>query len=137
MRVRAGEALGDGWKRAAGGVLGELQTRELLAGAGGGGSSAAAAGWGGDRYELWRRGAGEGRRDAALIVRWRWDTPADAREFEAKLRQWVGDGLGATAQDGGTFGIDGGHVAVATRDGAVTLAMAPSGPLARRLAAAG
>ena len=89
VRVRAGEALGDGWERAAGGVLGEFQTRELLADAGGGGSSTAAAGWGGDRYELWRRGAGESRRDAALIVRWRWDTPADAREFEAKLRQWV------------------------------------------------
>ena len=142
VRVRAGEALGDGWERAAGGVLGEFQTRELLAGAGGGGSSTAAAGWGGDRYELWRRGgsascASSCRRDAALIVRWRWDTPADAREFAAKLRQWVPDGLGATAQDGGGFGIDGGRVAVAARDGAVTLAMAPSGPLARRLAAAG
>ena len=136
VRVPAREALGDGWERAAGGVLGEFQTRELLAEAGGGGSSAAAAGWGGDRYELWRRGAGESRRDAALIVRWRWDTPADAREFETKLRQWVPDGLGATAQDGGTFGIDAGHVAVAARDGGVTLAMAPDGPLAKRLAAA-
>ena len=67
-------------------------------------------------------------------MRWRWDTPADEREFAAKLRQWVRDGLGATAQDGGTSGIDGGHVAVAARDGAVTLAMAPTGPLARRLA---
>jgi hypothetical protein len=136
VRVRAGKVLGDGWERTAGGVLGEFQTRELLAGAGGGGSSTAAAGWGGDRYELWRRGTGESRRDAALIARWRWDTPADAREFEAKLRQWVPDGLGAQPQDGGTFGIDAGHVAVAARDGAVTLAMAPSGPLARRLAAA-
>ena len=127
VRVRAGEALGDGWERAAGGVLGEFQTRELLARAGGGGSAVAAAGWGGDRYELWRRGAGESRRDAALIVRWRWDTPADAREFEAKLRQWVVDGLGA---------VEGGRVVVAERNGAVTLAMAPTGPLANRLAAA-
>ena len=106
VRVRAGEALGPGWKRAAGGVLGEFQTRELLANAGGGGSADAAAGWGGDHYELWRRdGAGDGcaaascRRDAALVARWRWDTTADEREFAAKLRRWVRDGLGATAQD--------------------------------------
>ena len=46
----------------AGGVLGEFQTRELLARAGGGGSAEAAAGWGGDRYELWRRGGGCGLR---------------------------------------------------------------------------
>jgi hypothetical protein len=130
VRVRAGDALGPGWRRAAGGVLGEFQTRELLAGAGGGGSAAAAAGWGGDRYELWRRGPDAGcaapcRRDAALIARWRWDTEADSREFATKLRQWVRDGLGP---------VDGGAVAVDVRDGAVTLAMAPTRPLAKRLA---
>ena len=144
LRVRTGahHALGLGWERAAGGVLGEFQTRELLSRAGGGGSAEAAAGWGGDRYELWRRGgaadcAAPCRRAAALTVRWRWDTPADSREFAAKLHQWVRDGLGATPQAGGTFEIDGGHVAVAERGGAVTLAMAPSSGLARRLAAAG
>jgi len=140
VRVRAGEALGDGWERAAGGVLGEFQTRELLARAGGGGSAVAAAGWGGDRYELWRSGAGEGckapcRPGSALIMRWVWDTPGDVDEFAAKLRQWVTDGLRASPRSGGTYGIDGGHVAVAVRDGAVTLAMAPAGPQARRLAA--
>ena len=142
VRTGAREALGDGWSRAASGVLGEFQTRELLSRAGGGGSAEAAAGWGGDRYEMWRRSGGADcaapcRREAALTVRWRWDTPADSREFAAKLRQWVRDGLGATPQSGGTLGIDGGHVAVEERGGAVTLAMAPSGPLARRLAAAG
>jgi hypothetical protein len=60
-------------------------------------------------------------------VRWRWDSPADEAEFASKLRQWVRDGLGA---------VDGGVVDVAVRSGAVTLVMAPSGPLARRLAAA-
>jgi hypothetical protein len=133
VRVHAGAALGDGWKRAAGGVLGEFQTRELLARAGGGGSAEAAAGWGGDRYELWQRGGGGAecaspcRSDAALLLRWRWDTPRDEREFAVKLRQWVRDGLGA---------VDEGDVAVAERDGEVTLAMAPTGELARRLAAA-
>ena len=114
------------------GARGVPDARAALA-AGGGGSAEAAAGWGGDRYELWRRRGGDAdcappcRRDAALVVRWRWDTPRDSREFAAKLRQWVRDGLGA---------VDGGRVAVAERGGAVTLAMAPTGGLARRLAAA-
>jgi hypothetical protein len=141
VRLRAAAALGDGWERVAGGVFGQFQTRQLLSTAGGGGSSAAAAGWGGDRYELWRRaGSNAGcaapcRADAALIMRWRWDTPADEREFAAKLRQWAADGLRATRQAAGTWGIDGGHVAVTVRGGAVTLAMAPTGPLAHRLSA--
>ena len=126
QRVRTGaeRVLGEGWERAAAGTFGEFQTRELLARAGGGGSAEAAAGWGGDRYELWRGAGGA----AALTVRWRWDTPGDEREFSAKLRQWLRDGLGPQP---------GLHVAVAERGGAVTLALAPSGGLARRLAAAG
>ena len=128
VRVDARAALGRGWTRAASGVLGEFQTRELLAEAGGGGSADAAQGWGGDRYELWRRGEdceAPCRRAAALVVRWRWDSAADQREFAAKLRQWVRDGLGP---------VEGGSVVVAVRGGAVTLAMAPSRPVARRLA---
>jgi hypothetical protein len=105
VRIRA--AL-PGWKRAQAGTWGELQTRELL-----GGSSRAAAGWGGDRYELWRRGE-----DAALIMRWRWDTPRDEAEFEARLREVIGD-RGVVVRRGGT----------------VTLAVAPDRDLAERLAA--
>jgi hypothetical protein len=138
VRLRAGAALGAGWKRASGGMFGQFQTRQLLSTAGGGGSADAAEGWGGDRYELWRREgavcAAPCRREAALIMRWRWDTPADLDEFAVKLRQWVRDGLRATSQAGGSFGIGGGHVAVAARGGAVTLVMAPTGPLALRLA---
>jgi len=104
VRIRA--AL-PGWKRAHAGTWGELQTRELL-----GGSSREAAGWGGDRYELWRRGD-----DAALIMRWRWDTPRDEAEFEARLREVVGD-----------------RGVVVRRDGTVTLAVAPDRDLAERLA---
>jgi hypothetical protein len=96
-----------GWKRTLDGTWGELQTRELL-----GGSSQAAAGWGGDRYELWRRGE-----DAALIMRWRWDTPPDVGEFETRLREVVGE-RGAVVRRGGT----------------VTLAVAPGRDLAERLA---
>ena len=108
------------------GTLGELQTREMLAGAGGGGA-AAAAGWGGDRYELWTDGTCERAavpgRDV-LVMRWRWDTPRDEREFAVKLRQWVKDGLGSA----------GGGVVVEQRGGAVTLVLAPDDATARRVA---
>ena len=51
--MRLDVELGAGWRRVARGTWGEWQTRELL----GGDADAAAAGWGGDRYELWQRGA--------------------------------------------------------------------------------
>ena len=130
-RTGARRALGAGWERAAGGVLGEFQTRELLARAGGGGSADAAEGWGGDRYELWRRGgedcAAPCRRAAALVARWRWDTPARRARVRGQAAP-VGPRRARRRWRAGS-------VAVAQRGGAVTLAMAPSGSLARRLAA--
>jgi hypothetical protein len=54
-------------------------------------------------------------------MRWVWDTPRDEREFAAKLREFAA-------------GLKSPGVAVAARGGAVTLALAPSQPLARRLA---
>jgi hypothetical protein len=113
VRLRAGAVLGRGWTRAAAGTWGELQTRELV------GSGAAAAGWGGDHYELWQSDAGVGD---ALVMRWRWDTPRDEREFADRLREWVGDKLGGQA------------TAVVDRGGAVTLAIAPDRRVAARLA---
>jgi hypothetical protein len=115
VRLRAGAVLGMGWERAAAGTWGELQTRELV------GSSQAAEGWGGDRYELWRSDAGVGD---ALVMRWRWDTPRDEREFASRLREWVSGNLGGQA------------TAVRERGGAVTLAIAPDRRVAERLAAA-
>jgi hypothetical protein len=105
VRLRVGAVLGAGWERAHAGTWGELQTRELLAG-----DSDAAAGWGGDRYELWRSGEA-----AALVMRWRWDTPRDAAEFAERARDALGE-----------------RAVVASRDGRVTLAVAP-GRLAERL----
>ena len=110
LRVR--RALGVGWRRAARGTWGELQTRELL------GSTDAAEGWGGDRYELWTRGE-----ESVLAMRWRWDTRRDEAEFAERLRE-VAEGLP-------------GESAVARRGGAVTLAVADDAALARRVAAAG
>jgi hypothetical protein len=115
VRLRASAVLGNGWTRTTAGTWGELQTRELL------GSGSAAAGWGGDRYELWRSEAGVGD---ALVMRWRWDTPRDEREFVSRLREWVHDKLGGQA------------TAVVDRRGAVTLAIAPDARVAARLVAA-
>ena len=117
VRISAERVLGADWERAAAGTWGELQTRELLARAGGGGSAAAAAGWGGDRYERWR----SGDRDA-LVMRWQWDTPADATEFAERLQAFA-----RTAPSGTGVYVHHGP-------GSVTLAIAPTGSLAERLA---
>lgn len=68
-----------GWTRVTGGVFGEWQTAQLVA-TGGPLRPEAAAGWGGDRYELWRRGG-----EHVVVLRWRWDTARDAAEFAAAI----------------------------------------------------
>jgi hypothetical protein len=110
--------LGAGWQRSASGTWGEWQTGQLL----GGSSEAAAAGWGGDRYELWQRGtcASAPCRDTdVLVMRWRWDTLRDAREFETALRA-----APVAVADGATVVGDG---------DTVTLVLAPSTELAARM----
>jgi hypothetical protein len=131
VRVRAAAVLGAGWTRVGSGTWGEYATRELLADGGGSGAEAAAAGWGGDRWELWRSRPLLGSGCAApcraadvLVLRWRWDTPRDRREFAARLRVWrasVRDRLGA-------------GLATATGHRGVTLVLAPDDALARRVA---
>jgi hypothetical protein len=129
VRLRLGPVLGEGWRRRRAGVFGELATRELLAAVGGGGSGDAAEGWGGDRYELWQGPAAAGcaapcTRADVLVLRWRWDSARDEREFAAKL-----PGL---AQ----HGAKGGAAVTARRAGTATLAFAPTRALARRAARA-
>jgi hypothetical protein len=106
-----------GWRRVAAGTWGEWATGELL------GNPAEAEGWGGDHYELWQQPTGACqapcRQRDALVMRWRWDTPRDAREFETALREWLPRQPGPSA------------VRAAGRD--VTLALAPDAGLARRL----
>jgi hypothetical protein len=75
LPVALGVNLGAGWQRRASGVWGEWATSELV-------GEQAAAGWGGDRYELWHGSAGD-----VLVMRWRWDTRRDAREFAAAARE--------------------------------------------------
>jgi hypothetical protein len=135
--------LGPGWRRLTAGTFGEWQTREWLARAGGSEASAAAAGWGGDRYELWRRGpAGDRGCEApcrardALVLRWHWDTARDAAEFRAALDGALEEGLGAEPVEGapGRWFFGGGAIAIAPKGKlAFTLAFAPDSALARRL----
>ncbi|HEX3278920.1 MAG TPA: hypothetical protein VHR40_10390 [Thermoleophilaceae bacterium] len=138
VRLDPGKVLGDGWRRMTAGVMGEWETGQLLS-AGGGGAADAAAGWAGDRYELWQRSGAEGcgppcpERDA-LILRWRWDTPKDERQFLDALRRWISQGLGAQAAGPDRGTARGGSVAVAQSGDAVTLALAPDADLAARLA---
>ena len=118
-------------------MLGEWQTRELL-GLAGGDRREAAAGWGGDRYELFRRDPGRAcdtpcRERDVLLVRWRWDTAADAREFEAALREWAEEGVGGRPAGEGMWTVGDGVALIVPRDGTVALALAPD-PASARLA---
>ena len=121
-----GGALGAGWTRLTSGALGEWQTAQLLSHHGQP-SREPAAGWGGDRYAVWRRQANLPclapcvERDV-IAIRWRWDTRADAAEFEPALRAAV-----AALP----------HALVATAGRETTLVLAPDPATARRVAAAG
>jgi hypothetical protein len=126
----ARRALGSAWRRVAAGTLGEFDTHQLLRLANPPlAAGNAAAGWGGGRYEMWRRGAlpaagcpGPCRARDALLLRWRWDTDRDAREFAAAARRYAHSRSGA--------------VVLRTRGGETSMAFAPSEALARRLASA-
>jgi hypothetical protein len=133
-----GRRLGAGWRRLGAGTFGEFQTRELLAPAGAAAARRAAAGWGGDRYELWRRGGGACatpcvRRDA-LVVRWHWDTARDAAEAAAALRAAVPEALGARPAGRDRWTARGGAVALGAGARETALVVAPDARTAARAA---
>ena len=130
LPVGAGPSPGGSWKRAADGTVGEFDTGELIRSSDSPVRAArAAAGWGGGRYVMWERGD-----EAALVLRWRWDTPRDAAEFVAALPRYVEQTLdGRPAEAGSWRAPERGFVAVAA-GAVVRLAIAPSRALARRLA---
>ena len=89
---KAGKLLGEGWTRVADGTFGEL-TLAVLAGAStpnsfatawavgsSGWTNAAATGWGGDHWEMWKRGE-----ERAVLLGTVWDNAKEAQEFEAAL----------------------------------------------------
>jgi hypothetical protein len=134
--------LGAGWKRASRGTVGELDTKEILKlGNDDATASAAAAGWGGGRYELWTdAAAGKSCADPCraadvLVLRWRWDTPRDAGEFDRALPLYLLRGLKATGAGPARWKVGDGGAAIAVRGSSTTLAFAPSPGQAARLAA--
>ena len=115
LRLRVGPLLGAGWRRALSSTLGEFVTQQLLRrGVDARVAERAAAGWGGDAFQLWSSGA-----QHVLVVGWRWDTPADAAEFERALRA-----VQFTSP-----------AAIRTRNGVTTLALAPTAALASQATA--
>jgi hypothetical protein len=137
--------LGRGWRRVAAGSLGEFDTDQILRrGVPSASARRAAAGWGGGRYELWRRGAlvsrtcpAPCRRRDALVLAWTWDSRGDAREFASAVRAWVERALGGKARGSDRFQIRDGAAALNVRPRGTTLVLAPSSALAARLAARG
>lgn len=89
--------MGPGWTTVQRDTMGELQLRVWLEAGGGPAwkptADAAAAGWGGDRVELVRGPGGAW----ALILKTAWDSPADAREFNAGAAVTIGT-LGLTGR---------------------------------------
>lgn len=133
VHVPGASALGAGWRGSAAGGLGEFDTDQLLALASGQfAAGEAAAGWGGGRYALFRRGArtagGCGSPCAArdaLVLRWRWQTAGDGRQFAAAARRYVARRRSAVA-----------GIALRTGARAATIAFAPTQAQAQALAAA-
>jgi hypothetical protein len=126
-------ALGAAWRPLRRMTLGEWATGRLLARAGGTAAGDAAAGWGGDRAVLLGRGE-----DRAVVVRWTWDTAAEAGEFVRALRAWGDEGLpDSTAAGADAWRTPSGAAALRRAGGAVTLVLAPSVGVARAAARAG
>ena len=130
LPVRAGPSPGSGWKRSADGTVGEFDTGELIRSSDSAVRAArAAAGWGGGHYVMWQRGE-----EAALVLRWRWDTPRDAAEFVSALPRYIEETLGGRPAGPGLWRApDRGFVAVGA-GAVVRFAIAPTRALARRLA---
>jgi hypothetical protein len=125
-----GRGPGPGWEALDEDVIGEFFTAQILrTGVPAELAERAVTGWGGDRYRLWRRGA-----QHVLLVRWRWDTLDDARQFTAALAGYLAAGLGGEPQPGAVWAVGEGWAAIgATRD-SVSLALAPNARIATRLA---
>lgn len=136
VRIETRELRSRGWRRADRGMIGELSTSQLLE-LGDDQSTArgAAQGWGGDRYELWRRDAAPGgcadpcRSDLVLVADWHMDSGDDARHLERALGDYLASGLGAEGDES-----DGGAAAVRVSGGETALVLAPDGPTAQAVA---
>jgi hypothetical protein len=137
-------ALGPGWRRVERTSVGEFDVQMILALNDAPRPAAAAKGWGGGRFELWRRDPGGPcappcvRADAGWLGL-RWDSAADRLEAEAALRRAVERGLEGRGRRAGRAWIwtsRGGAIALAGSGLETTLVLAPDEALAARLLAA-
>jgi hypothetical protein len=121
-----------GWRRADRGVIGELSTSQLLElGSDHQAAQRAAAGWGGDVYELWRRGpapqscADPCRSDLVLVADWRSDSDRAAARLQDGLSRYLEAGLGGERAEPGVWILDGGFAAISAVGDETVLVFAP------------
>jgi hypothetical protein len=142
--ARLRQILGAGWRRLRATEIGELDLQLLFDLVGGVKDEEAAAGWGGGRFELWRK-SGDGSceppcvsRDAAVISL-AWDTAADRLDGEAAFRRVFEDGLKgkrlAASAGVGLWSSRGGAIGIRGAGKRTTVALAPSAALVARILA--
>jgi hypothetical protein len=145
VRVGIGDlGLGTGWDRKVRGTIGELDTQELIRLADSlsvADAETAASGWGGGSYQLWTNDSAAGdcdapcRSAAVMVLRWAWDTPGDAREFDAALPVYVARGLDGEPAGAARWNVGDGGAAISIGPGdTTTLVLAPSPDEAARVA---
>jgi hypothetical protein len=147
VRARVGalaRQLGDGWARVDASSVGEFDLRLLFRQVGRVKGSAAAAGWGGGRFELWRRRTSGAPQCAAPcvqrdvgVLRLAWDRTGDRREGGSALRHVFERGLGgrrvAARGDVGLWVSRGGAIGMRSQGRTTTVVLAPRPQLAARL----
>jgi hypothetical protein len=131
-----------GWKRLNSASVGEFDLSELFKIAGGRPAPAAAEGWGGGRFDLWRRGGdldceGACVDDSVGVLRIVWDTPGDRAEAESSLRKAIeGKTQGKKlpkAADAELWSSRGGAIGMRSAGKTTTIVFAPDTKLAVRV----
>ena len=139
LRVRVPDLARPGWRRLRRSRVGEFDVQLLLALNDAARAARAAAGWGGGRFELWRRvGAGCEAPCVKADLAWlrlRWDTAADRAQAEAALRQAFEKGLRARGGPA-MWSSRGGAIALRGRGTETTVVFAPDARLAAAAVAA-
>jgi hypothetical protein len=128
------------WRRLQRSSAGEFDVQMLLALNDTRRPAEAAAGWGGGRFELWRRTSPGCRapcvRADLAWLRLRWDTAADQAEAEIAFGEAFEKGLGARLTGAGRWASRGGTIALGRRGGETTIVLAPDERLAAEVLAA-
>jgi hypothetical protein len=129
-----------GWRRLQRSSAGEFDVQMLLALNDARRPAEAAAGWGGGRFELWRRPSPGCRapcvRADLAWLRLRWDTAADQAEAEIAFGEAFEKGLGARLTGAGRWASRGGAIALGRRGRETTIVFAPDKRLAAEVLAA-